>query len=209
MREGRAKKYLLWLALLVGAMVFPLIMIISFGKEAAGRGAHISVLAFFGAGFSCAALTMTILVVWWIAYLGEEKIPGWISAIVIYGVIGFLIAPYVAMYADSLWENHQRKYEFYLLLAGMAMFVVNVLTIFLIQSWITIDKLEMSWYRAMIVNWIFAVWMLESLVYSADSLFVATSALATLALVPVAMLVEMLFDRRFRQIVKRLQDIYS
>lgn len=207
MRQGRAKKYLLWLVLLALTMLMPLVMLLWLGKYVEAR--ELQYWAYFSMGLSCATLVMGTIAGYWISGSFENKLPRWLIASVIYGFIGFALAPYLAMYVDTLPEKKSLYFSFYLPAAAAGVFILNVLVIFLLHYWVAKEKLGMTFFRSLVVSAVFAIWMFEAFTHLSDKLYITTSAVAALTMVPVAMSAEVLMDRRARGMVEKLKNICS
>lgn len=204
MRKGRVKKYMLWLMLMVVGLAMPVMMLLFFGSEITDDYNHAEVYC-FRMSLSSAILALTTSVGLLIAS-PWTKIPGWIVIMFVYALVGYFIALLSAVYIDP----ESVTFRSYLAIYGIAIvvFFLNVALVASVQTWILYETLQLDTLAGFPVHGIFAFWTYLVFLHSYNTALVVISSLIVLAAVPVAMLVEVVLEKRALALVKRIGKIY-
>lgn len=211
MREGHTRKYLLWLAMLTILLSMPVAAFVLFGSAIAGQFQYIPL---FGMELSSGVLMLAVLVSVSVANQ-DTKIFKWDIVMFICGLMGFSLALYLTVFTDIdsflfivYIPGAPIVLNAYLILLGAAT-VLNTGFIFLVQTWAAGRDLGLPLWQVMPVHLLFALWMLVSLIYLGDTVFIIFFAFLVLVATVLMLLIEMLIDWRRENKLKSLGKIYT
>ncbi len=203
MREGRAKKYMMWLMYLTVSLAIPVMMLLFFGSDFTDD--FRSGVSYFRMSLSSTILIVTILMGLLVPN-PWAKMPRWIVVLLIYAMVGYFAALFFLAYIDP--ESITFGSFLYIYSLTINVFFLNVILVFFIQTWVVYERWNFHSFAPWLVHGLFLVWTFLALLYPYNTALIVISAACVLAAVPVAMLVEIWLDKRALAMVERIGKIY-
>ncbi|MEK7131188.1 MAG: hypothetical protein AAB797_00440 [Patescibacteria group bacterium] len=186
----RAQKYAHWLTMLAIGMLYPTLILALAGQD----------LAHDPQGYAIGHLAMTIsfMVLMAAALFGPitadpklKIMPDWTCWLMAYGFVGLIAKLFFCIYADHTSAMSSAY------IPG-AVFCLNMLGAFLIQTWVASEKLSLPLRITLPAHGLFVAWTFFTLTHVADTAFIVISAIAIVATFLIGMPIIFIVDKRLQ-----------